>query len=297
MARAPDSAATVPAPFVVGVARSGTTLLRLMLDAHPDLAIPPETHFAPRLIKLVEGGSGPGDVAAFLAGHPRWGDFGLDDVELGRRLARLDPFDAGGALRAFYSLYAEGQGKPRWGDKSPPYVNRMARIQRALPEARFVHVIRDGRDVALSLASVSWGPGGAAEVAEKWVEEIGKARRQAARKLEPGSYHEVHYEELVADPASVLQEVAATIELDWDPAMLAYHERAGERMSEVERDFTPGGGDVISAAERAGQHALVHEPPTSDRVGRWRDAMSAADREAFEAVAGELLSELGYPLG
>ena len=111
-----------PPPFIVGVARSGTTLLRLMLDAHPELAIPPETHFVPRLIKLVDGGAGPGEVATFLAGHPRWGDYGLDAAELERRLDALEPFDAGSALRAFYGLYAEGQGKPRWGDKSPPYV-------------------------------------------------------------------------------------------------------------------------------------------------------------------------------
>jgi hypothetical protein len=286
----------VPAPFIVGVARSGTTLLRLMLDAHPDLAIPPETHFVPRVIKRVDGGAGAAEVASFLEQHPRWGDFGLDATELTRRLAALPAFDAGNALRAFYGLYAEGQGKPRWGDKSPPYVNRMARIQSVLGEARFIHVIRDGRDVALSLASVSWGPGEAAEVAQKWVDEIGKARRQAARKLDPGTYHEVHYEELVADPESVLREVAETIELPWDPSMLAYHERAGERMGEVERDFTPGGGEVISASERADQHALVREPPRSDRAGRWREQMSAEDRAAFEEIAGELLGELGYPL-
>ena len=289
-------ASRAPAPFIVGVARSGTTLLRLMLDAHPDLAIPPETHFVPRVAKRVQGGAGPADVASFLAEHPRWEDFGLDAAELTRRLAALDPFDAGAALRAFYGLYAEGQGKPRWGDKSPPYVNRMARIQGALGEARFIHVIRDGRDVALSLASVSWGPGEVAEVARKWVDEIGKARRQAARKLDPGTYHEVHYEELVANPEEELRDVAETIELPWDPVMLTYHERADERMGEVERDFTPGGGEVISAAERVDQHALVREPPRSDRAGRWREEMSPEDRAAFEEIAGELLEELGYPV-
>ena len=150
--------------------------------------------------------------------------------------------------------------------------------------------------MALSLASVSWGPGEVAEVAEKWVDEIGKARRQAARKLDPGTYHEVHYEELVANPEEELRDVVETIDLSWDPAMLSYHERADERMSEVERDFTPGGGELITAAERASQHGLVREPPRADRAGRWRQEMSAADRAAFEEIAGELLGELGYPL-
>jgi hypothetical protein len=78
-----------PAPFVVGVSRSGTTLLRLMLDAHPELAIPAETRFLPELFAMVEGGARPDAVTAFLTGHDRWGDFGLDAGELGRRIDAL----------------------------------------------------------------------------------------------------------------------------------------------------------------------------------------------------------------
>src|SRR5690606_16718789 len=133
-------------PFIVGVARSGTTLLRLMLDAHPDLAIPPETHFVPRLVKEIERGAGPAEAHAFVTGHQRWPDWGLDADELRARFESLEPFTAGEALRAFFGLYAERQGKPRWGDKSPTHLKRMARIHGALPEARFLHVIRDGRD-------------------------------------------------------------------------------------------------------------------------------------------------------
>src|SRR5918999_488597 len=71
-----------PAPFIVGVPRSGTTLLRLMLDAHPELTIPPETHFVPKLVKLWRReGAGARECADWIVGHPRWGDFGLDEDE------------------------------------------------------------------------------------------------------------------------------------------------------------------------------------------------------------------------
>jgi hypothetical protein len=285
-------AAGPPAPFIVGVARSGTTLLRLMLDAHPEMAIPPETHFIPKLVKACEE---PGDarerVFELLTTHRRWPDFQLDAGELRRRLDRTEPFGAGDALRAFYGLYAEQQGKPRWGDKSPSYVRRMRRVASALPEAHFVHLVRDGRDVALSQVEVDFGPDEVTGAAEDWVNGIGKARRQARRLRH---YMELRYEDLVADPEPALRRVCEFVELRWDPAMLAYHEGAAERMAEVTRDFERGGGPAIPAAVRAERHTRVAEPPQRVRAGRWRADMSASDRAAFEAIAGELLAELGY---
>ena len=108
-----------PAPFVVGVPRSGTTLLRLMLDAHPELAIPPETHFIPAVIRACRRGASPDEVAAAMTGHRRWADFGIDVDELLSRLRALGGPEPGPALRAFYELYAARQGKQRWGDKTP----------------------------------------------------------------------------------------------------------------------------------------------------------------------------------
>jgi len=282
-----------PAPFICGVPRSGTTLLRLMMDAHPEMAIPPETHFAPKLIRALEDESG--DAARdraheLITGHPRWPDFGLDAGELRDRFDSADPFDAATALRAFFGLYADGAGKPRWGDKSPKYVRRMRLLHRTLPEARFIHVIRDGRAVALSLSGVSWGPRTAAEAAERWVDDIERARK-LARRL---PYTEVRYEELVADPEPSLRRACELCELPWTDQMLAFHEGAAERMSESTRDLKPGSGGTVTAEERARQHALVSRPPSADRVDRWREELPAEDIATFEAHAGSLLRELGY---
>ena len=288
-------AAGPPAPFIVGVARSGTTLLRLMLDAHPELAIPPETHFIPKVIEACEGSGDPHDtVLKLLTSHRRWPDYQLDADELRQRLARIQPLTAGDALRAFYGLYAEKQGKPRWGDKSPSYVRKMRRVASALPEAHFVHLVRDGRDVALSQVEVDFGPDEVTGAAEKWVDGITKARRQARRLRH---YLELRYEDLVADPEPSLRRVCGFLDLRWDPAMLDYHEGADERMAAMTRDFERGGGPAIPAAVRASRHARVAEPPQRERAGRWRTDMSGPDREAFEAIAADLLSELGYEVG
>ena len=93
----------------------------------------------------------PESLLATITAQREWGDFGLTEEELLERFRAIEPLNAGDALRAFYEAYAERVGKPRWGEKTPIYVKSMRRIERALPEARFVHVIRDGRDVALSI--------------------------------------------------------------------------------------------------------------------------------------------------
>jgi hypothetical protein len=291
----------VPAPFVVGIARSGTTLLRLMLDAHPQLTIPPETHFLPRLFNHfarwekegVEGVELRERAMELITSHPRWGDIDIDPEGMRSRMTAHDPLSAGDAARSFYAAYAAHVGKPRWGDKSPPYTWKAKRIQRELPEAHFIHLIRDGRDVALSLSEVSWGPGDVQAAATKWVDELTRAR-QRARRLAPDTYIELRFEDLVADPEPLLRRIAAFVDLPWDAAMLDYHRGAEERMSEVIRDFHPMGGGTITAEERQRQHELVSQPPSSSRVGRWRTEMSPEDRVAFEGVAGKLLAELGY---
>jgi Sulfotransferase family len=298
----PD-AERLPAPFVVGIARSGTTLLRLMLDAHRELTIPPETHFLPRLFthfdRWVEEGIAGAELrrraVELITSHPRWGDIDLDPGAVERRMADHDPLTAGDAARSFYEAYAAQEGKPRWGDKSPPYTWKARRIQRALPEAHFIHLIRDGRDVALSLTEVSWGPGDVQAAATKWVEELRQARRRA-RRLRRGTYIEVRYEDLVADPEPLLRRIVEFVALPWDGEMLSYHRSAEARMKTVMRDFHPMGGGTITAEDRRRQHELVSSPPSSSRVGRWRTEMSADDRRAFESIAGDLLSDLGYEL-
>jgi hypothetical protein len=280
-----------PAPFVVGVGRSGTTLLRLMLDSHPELAIPAETHFVPDLLeRQVECRTSDELVDAIVAART-WGDFGLDPDRL--REAAGGARGAAAVLRVFYGLCAEARGKPRWGDKTPGYVKRMRPIAAALGEARFVHLIRDGRDVALSRLARGMGVGKPiGDVAELWTRRIENARRQAKRLR--GRYLELRFEDLVAEPEPALRRICELIELEFDPAMLHHHQRADARIGEL--------GDLAAEGERRGRdrderqtaHALATQPPTGARTEVWRTEMSATNRAAFEAVAGGLLAELGY---
>jgi hypothetical protein len=284
-----------PAPFIVGVTRSGTTLLRLMLDAHPELAIPLETHFVPDLIEAAsEQGTSPERLAEIVIAHRRWGDFHLDADELRERFRTLEQPTPGAFVRAFYTLYAEREDKPRWGDKTPGYSRYMRTIEKALPEARFIHLIRDGRDVALSILRQDWGPDSVTKAAKKWKRRIENGRSQASGL---NHYLEVHYEDLILDTEPTLRRICDFCELPWDPAVLKYHERAEARLQEKARDMHRPGRSPRPAALRLASHALAKEPPRTDRVGQWRTEMSAADRAVYEGIAGKLLAELGYEVG
>lgn len=282
-----------PAPFVVGVGRSGTTLLRLMLDAHPQLAIPAETHFVPELIERESECEWPGELVDAIVAARTWGDFGLDPEALYDRVEDDGAQSAADVLRAFYALCAEAEGKERWGDKTPGYVKRMRPIGGALPEARFIHLIRDGRDVALSRASRGMGaekPIG--DVADLWKRRIENARRQAKRLR--GRYVEIRYEDLITDTEARLRSICELIELDFDPAMLAHGDSAARRIEELGDLGPEGERRERSGDERRAAHSLAASAPSSARIGAWRTEMGASDQEDFEEVAGGLLRDLGY---
>jgi Sulfotransferase family len=290
---------TAPAPFVVGVGRSGTTLLRMMLDAHPHLAVPPETHFLNPLIQA----SGrlrfnPRSAVKSIVHDERrrWNDFGLSEDDLLERFEAVEPFNTTDALRAFYLLYASRHGKDRWGDKTPDYIRKMKKIQKTLPEARFIHVIRDGRDAGLSqnarIAKRGKDPVPAREMARRWRKRIIKSRIDAE---EVEHYIEVRYEDLISDTEGVLRRVCEHVELDYDPVMLRYYERAEERLQEMAGALpAKKGRPEREAGERVAAHAMTTKPPDPERLQVWKTDMTEAENAEFEEAAGYLLDELGY---
>jgi hypothetical protein len=287
-----DAAGPPPAPFVVGVPRSGTTLLRLQLDAHPQLSIGPETGFG---LVLERAAAGPAELAGAVQELETWPDLGLGVDELAELLAAVRPWSAGAGLRAIYRSYAARHGKPRWGDKTPLHVERMAQLASALPEAHFVHLIRDGRDVAVSLRPLPFAPadGSIEAIASQWSDQIAGARRQA---LELPHYRELRFEDLVTDPGGELEQLSRWLGLEPSPAMLTAHQRAARRLGELPAARPDRAGHIVTREQRMAVHAHTTRPPDPGRTGRWREELSTGEVERFERVAGAMLEELGYPL-
>src|SRR3712207_1470296 len=146
-----------PPFFIVGSARSGTTLLRLMLNAHPSVAVPPESRF---VVELWTGAErvNVAQLLAKLAAHTRFQAWDLPIEMVEHELEGVTGAPYATAIEAAYQAYARGSGKSRWGDKTPRYVESIPLLAKLWPDSRFVHLVRDGRNVALSYADVPFGP-------------------------------------------------------------------------------------------------------------------------------------------
>jgi sulfotransferase family protein len=293
------SSVIAPFPVIVGAPRSGTTLLRLMLDSHSQLAIPPETGFIPGCARLSGSGAQLREtfirwITNFPADAPGWADYAIPVDKLRRELETQREFTVSDGLRTFYRMYAERFGKSRWGDKTPAYTRDMATIAGLLPEAHFIHLIRDGRDVALSWRQTWFSPGDdVPTLARAWRRWVEGAQAQSQRVA---NYIEIRFERLVAEPEAVLREVTQFVGLPYESDMLDYHLRSRARLDEHGPRFSTDGRLVVSRDERLKQSNNTTRRLDATRAGAWKLEMSVQQQDEFASEAGSLLLALGYEL-
>lgn len=278
---------TDPFPFIVARGRSGTTLLRAMLDAHPDMAVPGESHFvvqfASRRSRYERDGTF--DTRRFvpdLLDHFAFKRWGLPPDAVLEAFRDAPPADYPSAIRLLYATYAAHEGKSRFGDKTPSYVLNLDLLAETFPDAVFVHLIRDGRDVSLSYLDTDFGVSSLGQAAVYW-DRFVRAGREAGSRLGATRYREIRYEDLIREPETVLREICAFIGLPFDPTMLAYHQQRADKLV-----------SGIPASQLA-HHQNIYKPPTTG-LRDWRRDMSPRDVAVFEGIAGDLLTDLGYEL-
>jgi hypothetical protein len=272
-----------PFVFVVGCPRSGTTLLQRMLDAHPLLSVANDSHFIPQAIDDFPVGVDPALTPALV-----------ERVRSNRRFGRLPlPPDAlddaaktattyAGLVGNLYTAFGGLKGKPLGGEKTPDYVRKLPRLHGLFPHAKFIHIIRDGRDVTLS--TLEWaheykGPGhlslwkdepvGTCALWWAWQVKLGQTE---GAKL-GAQYHEVNYEALVANPEAELQKAATFLGLPFSMKMVNFNE-----------------GKVRDQIGLSAKEAWL---PATQGLRDWRTQMSPRDQELFEALTGDLLTQIG----
>lgn len=251
-----------PPIFVIGSPRSGTTLLRLILDSHPRISCGEETHFLRDLEAIV--GRNWDLVATYGLDREWW-------------------------LSRIRDLYADFQaevlgrsGKARWAEKDPTYTLHLAFIEELFPDAVYVHLVRDGHDVVASFRD-RWGYRSAARAARtEWARYV-RAARALQRRLPDERFLELRYEELVADPEAQGQQMFAFLGEDWDASVLDF-DPAEHRATERYRRFTAG------RREAGGDGSTIYR----SRVGTGGSSLDPLLRGLLRRRNGDLLRELGY---
>ncbi len=271
--------------FIVGAGRSGTTLLRRILMAHPEVHIPPESHGA--LSQVVKKharyrGMDWQDLVSIVLGEflslERFFLWEIDLSPLFLELKNLPRQERSLAciVDAIYRHHLK-QYKPeagRWGDKTPMYILRLKWIHRLFPEAQYINLIRDGRDVVASYLRAGLFPD-VGQAARRWVWAVRQATRYA-RKWPSDKFLSLRYEALVNHPESEIQKVCRFLRLEYQPGML-------ERVQ-------PG---VLGDAH-VPHHQRVQQTIDARSIGRWKETLREDEVQAAEQIMGKWLVRLGY---
>jgi hypothetical protein len=270
--------------FVLGCPRSGTTVLYHMLLSAGNFAVyRTESNVFNLLVPRFRGMRSAADRKELLDVWLRSKLFrvsGLDAREISARIMR-DCRSGGDFLRILMQEMARQQAVVRWADCTPEHLLYMEQIKREIPDALFIHIIRDGRDVALSYAKQGWSYPlpwdrhdrlGVAGLYWEWLVDKG---REQGKRLGAG-YQEVRFEELVARPQETLSRLGSFIDHDLDYERI---QRAG-----------------IGSVSEPNSSFLGESEGTFNPVGRWKTKMSAEQTADFEQLVGDFLLKLGYSL-
>lgn len=262
-----------PAPVILlGQSSSGTSICSALLRNHLRIAFGTETQFFVRYLKLAPRYGNlacDGNLRNLVDDlcRERWFErikkFGYQ-VRPNRILARVRRRTLRGVIEAALADFAAHQGMFRWGDKTPEYLYHLNDIGTLLPDAQYIHLVRDGRDVTLSHFGRHWGPKNIVHGALQWRTQIGWVR-EFSRQLPSNQFHEIRYEDLLARPTDALAGLIEFLQID-DPK-----------------------GAIVEQLSRC-----VEADVRSDNFDKWRKNMAPRQIRQFDAIAGGALAAYGY---
>jgi hypothetical protein len=258
--------------FIVGSPRSGTTLLRRIMNRHPALAVCEETRFFEEVYARrsafgsLEKLKNRERLAQELLLTARIRLLGTDLERLHGHLVEEGTSFAN-VFRCILEFYANSQGKPRCGDKTPVHSYFTETLSEWYPGAPIIHLIRDPRDVVASLEKMPWGPRSMINSTLFWV----FFNRAAERSRHRPEYLQVYYEQLVDDPQRELERICAHIGEDYSDALLTAD-------SSEPYSWPRGASGAV----------------TRERQGKWRKELTPEDVSVVEWITGARLEAHGY---
>lgn len=272
--------------FILGTERSGSNLLRLILNTHPRIAVPHPPHVV-RFFAPLEPAYGDlaGSDRAFAAlvddvlAFVRWHIYPWEvRIDRGRVLREASPRDSFGITVALYDQYRDHAGKARWGCKSTFMIDHVGRVLDRYPDARLIYLTRDPRDVAVSSRRSVFNPFHPYFTARLWASQQ-RTGLGLLRTLPPRTIFHLRYEALVREPARTVADLCAFLGEPFDERMLRYFETPeAARSASLSRSWENTGKAVLSS-----------------NCGKYRGELSPAELRAVESVARDEMEQLGYP--
>ena len=269
--------------FVVGVPRSGTTLMRFMLCAHPGISIAPETNYLNRWMRFYShlDVRKPGEFEVFWEDFRRlelFPSFGIDPDSTLKRIRAAQAHDHRAIFACIAREYAARTGKARWGEKTPKHEHYLRVLLEWFPAARVIYLLRDPRAVAASLLSKDWGGSYVHAHAERWR----KSSVRAGLWAKDDRVRVLQYEELVREPERVLHSVCDFLNERFTPAMI-------ERSNVSDYVLYPG-------RQGESEELPILKPLNPASIDAWRKRLSSAQVSMIEHVAGDEMRRRGYQL-
>ena len=302
LGRSPAADGPVQTGFIIGTGRCGTTLLAQMLNAHPRICVPHElqilfeeqTGNGPRLWEAFERGDHlQWSARDFSAAIRRWCPYRLHRWFAYERFLRAQTYpivDPGRLVGDLYAAIARSVGKDTFLEQTPWYGQRLDVVERLVPGARYVHMVRDGRDVAVSFARTPWWSDDVGHNLQRWHDEV-RAIQRAAAALGIGSrLLTVRYEDVVDDPEGQLRRVSDFLDLPFAASMLD-----ARRFTRYERFYrgSRAGFRSLSSAAFLRWRSSGGGPTFSNSVGAWRRCEDF-DFARTPPLVARLLGEFGY---
>ncbi len=274
--------------FIVGCERSGTTLIRLILHSHPNIALPPQTKFLKKIYKRrlrwrnLTNEASRIKLGRWFAEHfdkrTKLPDLGLEVGAIHKEIIS-SATSLGAAATSVFSLYSRKFNKPRWGDKRPYYIKYLKQLLALFPDAQIIHVVRDGRDCIASLLKMPWWKEDLVYSIFNWQEAIRKGKH-ASRVLPEEQFIEIRYEDFVTHPEKWTRELCRFLGEEYHPEMLRFQETAEIAVPDYKMPW----------------HSATREPLSSTAVGRWQKDLEKWQIRLIENAAGRELKEWGYEL-
>ena len=277
--------------FIIGSPRSGTTLLRLMLTAHPDICIPPESMFFVRLEKKYGNGlNSQKKVEDFLNDiyqEQKFQEWNLDRGELREKLPTKESLKYAEAVAMIYEQYRQKNNYKAciWGDKNPNYYLHTDTIIKYFPKAKIIHIVRDIRAVYNSLLRVR-------ESHQLWQEKnakfsvltMTKIWSKIVKLIEKSQNNErfylIYYEKLISDPRGQIKTLCSWLGLDFSESMLEFYE------TNARKNLVP--------SHRLAWHQNTLKPVSTKRVDAWMNELTTTEIEALELMNWKTMKKLGY---